>query len=72
MAASVGCVVAEVAIWGLTFASPSFNMPDWIFGPFFGFAILGNLAVVGLVAATHGRRPLPRLVPPRVIVPRVG
>jgi hypothetical protein len=59
--AAVGCVIADVLIWALTFASPSVTMPDWVFAPFFAFAILGNLVVVGLIAAAHGTKSARRL-----------
>ena len=55
-------VFGGVIIWGLTFASPSITMPDWIFSPIFTFAIFGNIAIIGLVAATHGQRVLSRVI----------
>ena len=55
-------VVAEIVIWLLTFASPSFTTPDWIFAPFFAFGLLGLFVTVGLIAITHRTRSLPRLV----------
>jgi hypothetical protein len=58
---AVGCVVAEVAIWGLALASPSFTMPDWISTPFFAFSIIGIFIAVALVAATRGPKAVQRL-----------
>jgi len=55
-AAAVLCVAADLVIWGLTFASPSFTMPDWIFAPFFTFAILGTIVTVAVVVGFNRRR----------------
>jgi hypothetical protein len=52
------CLVSDLVIWGLTFASPSLTMPDWIFAPFFGFGIVGTLATVAMIVTSHGRRSL--------------
>lgn len=53
---ATGGLVAGIAIWGLTWASPRFTMPDWIFAPFFAFGIAGVFLSVALVAITHGKR----------------
>jgi hypothetical protein len=58
---AVGCLVMEVVIWGLTFASPSITMPDWIQFPFFAFGIFGMFAIFGLAMFTHGSTTLVRL-----------
>jgi hypothetical protein len=55
-AAAALCVAADLIIWGLTFASPSLTMPDWIFAPFFAFAILGTFVTVAVVVGFHRRR----------------
>jgi hypothetical protein len=54
-------VVGGVVVWGLSFAGSSVMMPDWVFEPFFAFAILGNLALVLLSVVTYGRSERPRL-----------
>jgi hypothetical protein len=58
---AVACVVAEVVIWTLTFAGSSITMPDWIFSPFFAFAILGTIALVVMSVITYGRDARPQL-----------
>jgi hypothetical protein len=58
---AASCVVAEVGIWGLTFASPSLTMPDWISTPFFVFSIIGNFIAIGLVAVTRGPKAVQRV-----------
>jgi hypothetical protein len=56
--AAVICLVSDLVIWGLTFASPSLVMPDWIFAPFFAFGILGTLVTVAVIVTSHGRHSL--------------
>ena len=52
------CVAADLVIWGLTFASPSLTMADWIFAPFFFFAIVGTFVTAAIVVGFHRRRPI--------------
>jgi hypothetical protein len=52
------CLVSDLVIWGLTFASPSLTMPDWIFAPFFAFGIFGTFVTVAVIVTSHGRRSL--------------
>jgi hypothetical protein len=51
-------VAVDLVIWGLTFASPSLTMPDWIFAPLFAFALLGTFVTVTVVVGFHRRRPI--------------
>jgi hypothetical protein len=53
---AVGCLVGDLVIWGLTFASPSIAMPDWIFAPFVGFALAGSLITIVAIGNVHRRR----------------
>jgi hypothetical protein len=58
---AIGCLVADLVIWSLTWASPRVTMPDWIFAPFFAFAILGLIVTMAITAIVRGRQALPQL-----------
>ena len=54
-ALAVVALLSDVAIVGLTFASPTVAIPDLVILPFFGFAIVGTIVAVLLVATARRR-----------------
>ena len=61
VAMAVGCLVADLVIWGLTWASPGFTMPSWIFAPFFVFAIVANGVTIVIFVLAHGTKSRPSI-----------
>jgi len=43
---AIVALVGDVVIWSLSFASPDIVMPDWIFAPFFAFAIVNGFVAI--------------------------
>jgi|GEM_PF-1656602 len=54
MYAAICALVADVTIWALSFATPHVVMPDWVFAPFFAFAIASGGIAVLTWSRSHG------------------
>jgi len=47
-------LVGDFVTWSLSFASPHFVMPDWIFAPFFAFTFVAFFVAVLAMQSAHG------------------